>query len=111
MGMVINPTGPPRSIPDFDLGVGILGFKGVGVAAHLVPRRGRRLTERADRHDDPQPHASTLLTKGIDIKTVSKRIGHSDPVITLKTYAHAMKGTDEAAAEVMQLALGGTATD
>ena len=33
-------------------------------------------------------HASALIKGGIDVVSVSRRLGHSSPVITLKVYAH-----------------------
>lgn len=36
-------------------------------------------------------HASILLSQGVQLLSVSKRLGHADPTITLKTYAHIIK--------------------
>ena len=33
-------------------------------------------------------HASQLIDAGVDIVTISKRLGHANPNITLKVYAH-----------------------
>lgn len=33
-------------------------------------------------------HVSLLINKGVDIATISKRIGHANPNITLQTYTH-----------------------
>jgi len=33
-------------------------------------------------------HASALIKAGVDVVSVSRRLGHSSPVITLKVYAH-----------------------
>lgn len=49
-------------------------------------------------HDLRHTHASYLLAKGIDIPTVSRRLGHSNPGITMKVYAHALPGRDVEAA-------------
>lgn len=35
-------------------------------------------------------HASMLLFKGVNIKYVSRRLGHKDIVTTLQTYSHIM---------------------
>jgi integrase len=43
-------------------------------------------------------HASALIAKGIDVVQISRRLGHSSPVITLETYAHLFKTVDGAAA-------------
>jgi integrase len=34
-------------------------------------------------------HASQLIDAGLDVVTISKRLGHKDPNVTLKVYAHA----------------------
>lgn len=38
---------------------------------------------------------------GVDVRTVSERLGHADVATTLRVYAHAMPGRDEAAGRVM----------
>ncbi len=51
-------------------------------------------------------HASALIAAGIDIVTVSRRLGHGSPAITLGVYAHLFNRTDEAAAQAIEEALG-----
>jgi len=46
-------------------------------------------------------HVSILIDQGWDIKSIARRIGHTDEAFTLKTYAHLMPGKDEEAAEIM----------
>ncbi|RUW17639.1 site-specific integrase [Mesorhizobium sp. M1E.F.Ca.ET.041.01.1.1] len=43
--------------------------------------------------------ASAMVASGIDIKTISERLGHSTTSFTLATYVHAVKGRDKAAAD------------
>lgn len=43
-------------------------------------------------------HASQLIALGVDIRTVSERLGHAEVATTLNVYAHAMPGTQERAA-------------
>jgi len=50
-------------------------------------------------------HASMLIRAGVDVLTVSKRIGHSSPAITLNVYGHLMRGSDERAAAAIAEAL------
>lgn len=52
-------------------------------------------------------HASQLIAAGLDVVTVSRRLGHSNPTVTLNVYAHLFGNTDErAAAEaIMSVAL------
>lgn len=45
-------------------------------------------------------HATYLLTNGINIKIVSKRLGHSSIVITLDNYAHWVPSMDEEASRI-----------
>lgn len=39
-------------------------------------------------HDFRHSHASYLISKGYDIVTISRRLGHANPEITLNNYAH-----------------------
>lgn len=48
-------------------------------------------------------HVSILIFQGVDIKTISKRIGHEDVAFTLQVYGHLLPGQDERAAEQMNL--------
>ena len=46
-------------------------------------------------------HASQLIASGMDVLTISRRLGHGSPAITLTVYGHLMKGADAKAAEIM----------
>lgn len=61
-----------------------------------------QITFHAFRHS----HASALIAAGLDIVTISRRLGHSSPVITLGVYAHKFKNTDAGAAKAMDAAMG-----
>jgi integrase len=50
-------------------------------------------------------HVSALIAGGVDALTVSRRIGHGSPVVTMKVYAHLFSGTDKAAAKAFEAAL------
>jgi integrase len=50
-------------------------------------------------------HASQLIDAGVDIVTISKRLGHANPNITLKVYAHLFRNKDEKAADAINAAL------
>jgi integrase len=67
------------------------------VAALKLPR----VTFHALRHT----HASQLIAAGLDVVSVSRRLGHSGPGITLSVYAHLFGDTDERAAAVVETAL------
>src|ERR1700722_18988737 len=52
-------------------------------------------------------HASALIASGLDVLTISRRLGHSSAMVTLGIYGHMFANTDDRAAELMQKALGG----
>ncbi|MPZ40381.1 MAG: tyrosine-type recombinase/integrase [Rhizobiales bacterium] len=56
-------------------------------------------------------HASALIASGMDVLTISRRLGHGSPVITLKTYGHLFSNTDARAAEIMQAAFAKARTE
>jgi integrase len=62
-----------------------------------------KVTLHALRHT----HVSQLLAAGLDVVTVSRRIGHSNPTVTLGVYAHLFGNTDEKASAVVETALAG----
>ena len=45
--------------------------------------------------------ATEMIAAGVDVRTVAARLGHSDPSITLRVYAHALPERDRAAAELL----------
>jgi integrase len=65
-----------------------------------------KVTFHALRHT----HASQLIAAGLDVVTVSRRIGHSNPTVTLTVYAHLFGNTDERAAALVEDALAGALT-
>jgi integrase len=52
-------------------------------------------------------HASQLIDAGVDIVTISKRLGHAKPDITLRIYAHLFRKDDSKAAAAINAALAG----
>jgi integrase len=52
-------------------------------------------------------HASQLIDAGVDVVTISKRLGHASPTITLSTYSHLYRKDDGKAADAINAALGG----
>jgi integrase len=61
---------------------------------NFARRIGVKVTFHALRHT----HASQLIDRGVDIVTISKRLGHAKPDITLRTYAHMFRKDDSRAA-------------
>ena len=49
-------------------------------------------------------HVSQLIAAGLDVLTISRRIGHASPVITLGVYGHLFRNTDARAAEIIEAA-------
>ena len=45
-------------------------------------------------HDIRHTHATLLLYKGVDVKTISERLGHADIQTTLDIYADVLKELD-----------------
>ena len=58
-------------------------------------------------HSLRHTHASTLIAEGLDVLTISRRLGHGSPAITLNVYGHLIKPDDRAAA-IIEKALAGT---
>lgn len=50
-------------------------------------------------HQIRHTNASLLISQGVDIATVSRRLGYADKATTLKTYTHAIKEYDTEASE------------
>ena len=49
-------------------------------------------------------HASQLIRSGVDILTVSRRLGHATATVTLNVYGHLIT-TEDKAAEITQAML------
>jgi integrase len=62
---------------------------------------------KATLHSLRHTHASTLIASGLDVLTISRRLGHGSPAITLGVYGHLFK-TDDRAAAIMEAAFAGT---
>jgi integrase len=88
-----NPDGSPRS-PNALTKEWQLAMK----------KAGLRATFHSLRHTS----ASALIASGLDVITISRRLGHGSPAITLGIYGHLLK-TDDRAAAVMEAALTGLA--
>jgi integrase len=61
-------------------------------------------------HSLRHTHASQLIASGMDTITVSRRLGHGGPAITLSVYGHMFSNTDDRAAEIMETALSRNVT-
>jgi integrase len=56
-------------------------------------------------HDLRHWTATTAITSGHDVRTVAGRLGHANPAMTLRVYAHAVEGADRALASALGDAL------
>jgi integrase len=55
-------------------------------------------------------HASQLIASGMDVLTISRRLGHGAPSLKLDVYSHPFKPTDRGAA-IFDKAFGGLQTE
>jgi integrase len=60
---------------------------------------------RARLHDLRHLHATTLLLSGVPVHVVAARLGHADPAITLRVYAHVIRTAEAAAADIFAQAV------
>jgi integrase len=56
-------------------------------------------------------HASSLIAAGVDVLTISRRLGHASPTITLGVYGHLYSNTDDKAAQIMEAIFSRVGTD
>ena len=61
------------------------------------------IPEKVRFHDLRHSVASLLLSKGHSLKAVSQRLGHANPTMTLRVYAHTMPNDDAKLAEGLAL--------
>lgn len=62
---------------------------------------------RAGLHAFRHANATELLRRGVPLRTVQARLGHSDPATTLRLYAHVVEADADLAAHTAALAFGG----
>jgi integrase len=55
-------------------------------------------------HSLRHTHASQLIAAGVDVVTVSRRLGHASVEITLRVYSHLFEKTDQKAADAINAA-------
>lgn len=54
-------------------------------------------------HSLRHTHATLLLKSGVDVRTVSERLGHASAVMTLNVYAHSLKTMQESAINAINM--------
>jgi integrase len=92
-----NPDGTPLK-PD-----------SISSSVSLLCRR-LGLPKGASLHTLRHSHASVLLANGVDLATVSARLGHSSVRVTADIYSHALRGRDREAACRWDELMGRTAS-
>ena len=89
-------------------------FVGIDGALPSQKRISKAWSDYADQIEMPDvsfhnlrhTHASQLIDLGVDIVTISKRLGLSKPDITLRIYAHLFRKDDSNAAAAINAVLG-----
>jgi len=84
---------------------------GLALAPHLITNRWRRAIKNrklpvVSFHSLRHSNASALIAAGLDVVTISRRLGHASPALTLSVYAHLFRNTDHQAAAALDTALG-----
>jgi len=78
------------------------------IRAHNEPDQGPCPNDQlphARLHDLRHLHATTLLLSGVPVHVVAARLGHADPAITLRVYAHVIRSAEAAAADIFAQAV------
>ena len=84
--------------------------EGAPLSPDNLSREWRRVTvarklPRVKFHALRHTHASALIASGLDVLTISRRLGHASPVVTLAVYGHLFGDTDRQAASAIEAAL------
>ncbi len=80
--------------------------KNVLRAFRAVVKKLTTIPEKLRFHDLRHTVASLLLSKGCSLKAVSQRLGHSNPTMTLRVYAHCMPSDDMQLSEKLNQMMG-----
>ena len=78
------------------------------IRAYNEPEQGPHPEDQlphARLHDLRHLHATTLLLSGVPVHVVAARLGHADPAITLRVYAHVIRSAESAAADIFAQAV------
>ena len=94
----------PKEVLHTDLGLVFCRPDGTYCKPDQISSRIAEVTAKAglrgiSLHSMRHSHASQLLSQGVPIPTVSKRLGHANPSITLKLYSHALESDELDAAK------------
>ena len=91
---------------------------GEPTSPHAFTLRKLRLTKAAGISSAPSAthglrhsHARALLESGVEVSTLTRRLGHSSEKVTLTTYVRATSTMDESSAETTETVFGPAAAD
>jgi integrase len=76
--------------------------------SHGYERLAKRLGIGGHLHELRHFAATTAIAGGADVRTVAGRLGHADPSVTLRVYAHALEARDRELAGMLGSAVLGT---
>ncbi len=82
-----EPTGTDPGHPDY--------------LSHAFARLNKRLGLDYHLHELRHFTATTAIAAGADIRTVASRLGHADPSVTLRIYAHTIEARDREVAAIL----------
>ena len=90
-------------------------YDGTPLDADYIARRWRRAIAKIDGfpkatlHLLRHTHCSALIAAGRDPVEVSRRLGHSSPVVTMSIYAHAFRDKPDTAQPKLSRSFSGNA--
>lgn len=79
-----------------------------GLPRKLIEAHSKTVTDQLPMirlHDLRHVHATVLLLAGVPVHVVAARLGHADPAITLRVYAHVIRSAETAAADIFAKSL------
>jgi integrase len=92
---------------DYDNGRVIKAWDGCAVHPDFPSKAFRAFREKYSLppltfHQLRHSNASLLISQGVDVATLSKRLGHSNPNTTIKIYSHALRRPDQDASDKLE---------
>jgi len=73
----------------------------------MAAQRNRPEVTQGPFHALRHTHAAQLIASGMDVLSISRRIGHASPSITLNVYGHLVSASDDRATAVLENAYAG----
>ncbi len=89
----------------------VLSLHGAGadpVPPNVLSHRFKKLPRSIHLHQLRHFPATQMVASGVDLRTAASRLGHADPALTLRVYAHALPEQDRTAAAMLGNALRST---